>query len=172
LIVKTCSLVFTKEKIIPIDILIRITNGISCTVIEGLLNVKEAVALKDKVLSILSNFGFRKPLKSISISFTSDIEIKLYENAFLDLPIALALLKCSRYKGLEQIDNYAYVGALSRRGELEPLDINLTESVYIESEHNSIIFPYSEKIDKNKDLFLNKDIIFKTNLKDVIDFVM
>ena len=102
-------------------------RGLPAFNIVGMAN-KTVSEAKERVRSAISNSGFRFPDKKVTISLAPADLLK--DGAYLDLPIALAVLVLSGQLIKLDIHNRLFVGELSLNGAIRPIRgiINIVEA--------------------------------------------
>ena len=114
-------------------------RGLPAFNIVGMAN-KTINEAKERVRSAIVNSGFSFPDKKVTINLAPAELLK--DGAYLDLPIALAVLTLSGQLIKNDTKDKAFVGELSLNGEIKPLKgiINIVETAKI-SGYNEIYVP-------------------------------
>jgi len=102
-----------------VDVECGISSGLPSFDTVGLPDtaVKES---KERVTSTIESMGFDFPLGKVTINLAPS-NIKKEGSGF-DLPIALAVLNCAERVKINDISEYIFIGELSLRGELRPVN--------------------------------------------------
>jgi len=125
---------------VHVDVEVDVSNGIPCFDIVGLpdVAVKES---RERVRSAIKNSGRNFPLTRITVNL-APADLKK-EGVYLDLPIAVGIIKIGSMGFPKNIDDYVLLGELSLDGSLRavkgilPLLISASENGY-----TKFIIPY------------------------------
>lgn len=103
---------------VKVDVEVDVQNGLPGFDVVGLPDaaVKEA---RDRVKSAIKNSGKHFPLTHITVNL-APADIKK-EGAYLDLPIAVAIIKISNYEMPNNLTDYVLLGELSLDGSIRPI---------------------------------------------------
>ncbi len=115
---KVCSAALTGIEAYPVEVEVNAGWGDTIIVIVGLPDaaVKES---RDRVLTALSNSGFKFPMGRTTINL-APADVKK-EGPSFDLPIALGMLAASEQIESDQLDNFVIVGELALDGGVRPV---------------------------------------------------
>jgi magnesium chelatase family protein len=113
MLAKVCSAALAGIDAYPIEVEVNAGFGDTMVVIVGLPDaaVKES---RDRVVTALTNSGYRFPMGRITINL-APADVKK-EGPSFDLPIALGLLAASEQVETDQLENFAIVGELALTG--------------------------------------------------------
>lgn len=113
MLAKVCSAALAGIDAYPIEVEVNAGFGDTLVVIVGLPDaaVKES---RDRVITALTNSGFKFPMGRITINL-APADVKK-EGPSFDLPIALGLLAASEQIETDQLENFAIVGELALTG--------------------------------------------------------
>ncbi len=102
----------------PVDVEVDISSGLPQFEIVGLpqATVREA---RERVRAAIRNTGLEFPVKRITVNLSPPDLRK--EGPHLDLPIALGILAASGHVPADRWQGYAFVGALSLDGRIQPV---------------------------------------------------
>ena len=133
-----------------INVQVDVSAGMPSWDIVGLpdTSIKES---KERVRTAIKNSGYELLSRKVVINL-APADIKK-EGSFLDLPIAIGILKSTYYIAENDFENTAFIGELSLDGKLN--SVNGILPICIEA----------------KKIGINKLIIPKDNLEDVIDYL-
>ena len=127
--------------------------------------VKES---KDRVRSAIKNTSGNFPYTSITINL-APADVKK-EGAYLDLPIAVTILRAVDNKLTRDIGGTIFIGELSLEGKLRPVTGVLPITLCAKKEgYKRIVLPYENA--KEASLVSGIEIIPAENLKKVIEFL-
>jgi magnesium chelatase family protein len=115
---KVCSAALAGIEAYPVEVEVNAGWGDTVIVIVGLPDaaVKES---RDRVMTALSNSGFKFPLGRTTINL-APADVKK-EGPSFDLPIALGVLAASEQIESDQLDNFVIVGELALDGGVRPV---------------------------------------------------
>src|SRR3954467_14579739 len=101
----------------PVEVEVNDGFGEIMIVIVGLPDaaVKES---RDRVITAMSNSGFKFPMSRITINL-APADVKK-EGPSFDLPIAVGMLAATEQIETDQLDNFVIVGELALSGEVRP----------------------------------------------------
>ena len=115
---KVCSAAVNGIEAFPVEVEANGGTGDFQILVVGLPDaaVKES---KDRVVTALTNSGFRFPMGRITINLApADVR---KEGPSFDLPIALGILAASEQLETDQLDNFVIVGELALTGAVRPV---------------------------------------------------
>ena len=123
----------------PVDVELDVSNGMPSFDIVGLPDtaVKES---KERVRSAIKNSGSKFPTVKITVNL-APADVKK-QGAYLDLPIAVGIIKASSQEIVNEIESFVFIGELSLDGTLRavqgilPMLISAKENGY-----NKFIIP-------------------------------
>jgi magnesium chelatase family protein len=115
---KVCSAALAGIEAYPVEVEVNAGWGDTVIVIVGLPDaaVKES---RDRVMTALSNSGFKFPLGRTTINL-APADVKK-EGPSFDLPIALGVLAAGEQIESDQLDNFVIVGELALDGGVRPV---------------------------------------------------
>lgn len=117
MLAKVCSAAVNGIDAYPVEVEVNAGWGDTIIVIVGLPDaaVKES---RDRVITALSNSGFKFPLGRMTINL-APADVKK-EGPSFDLPIAVGMLAASEQIETDQLDNFVIVGELALTGAVRP----------------------------------------------------
>ena len=115
---RVCSAAVSGIEAYPVEVEVNSGYGDTLVVIVGLPDtaVKES---KDRVMTALSNSGFKFPMGRTTINL-APADVKK-EGPSFDLPIAIGILAASEQIESDQLDNFVLVGELALTGGVRPV---------------------------------------------------
>lgn len=151
----------------PIDIEIDISKGIPYFNIVGLagMEVKES---KERVRSAINNSGYEFPLKRIIVNL-SPADLKK-DGSYLDLGIAVGLLRNKLNCSNQYLENSIFLGELSLNGSIKPMSGILSIVItMVENGIQNVFIPADNYLECSSLSSVN--IIPVTSLKDCIGLI-
>src|ERR1051325_8517727 len=114
---QVCSAALNGIEAYPVEVEVNAGYGDTVIVIVGLPDaaVKES---RDRVMTALSNSGFKFPMGRMTINL-APADVKK-EGPSFDLPIALGILAATEQMETDQLDNFVVVGELALTGGVRP----------------------------------------------------
>ncbi len=163
--VNSCFLIGLDGELLNVEA--DISNGLPSFTIVGLPDtaVRES---KERIRAAIKNSGYNFPIKRITINLAPANTRK--EGTYLDLPMAIALLKASNQIKNDDISEYGFIGELSLNGKINkvlgalPLVISFREKGI-----KKIILPKANFYEAN--IIEDIEVYPFDNLKDVISFL-
>ena len=118
MLARVCSAAVQGIEAFPVEVEVNVGWGDTLIVIVGLPDaaVKES---RDRVMTALSNSGFKPPMGRTTINL-APADVKK-EGPSFDLPIALGILAASEQIETDQLDNFVSVGELALTGAVRPV---------------------------------------------------
>ena len=118
MLARACSAAVQGIEAFPVEVEVNVGWGDTLIVIVGLPDtaVKES---RDRVMTALSNSGFKPPMGRTTINL-APADVKK-EGPSFDLPIALGILAASEQIETDQLDNFVAVGELALTGGVRPV---------------------------------------------------
>src|SRR5437868_7225886 len=115
---KVCSAAVNGIEAYPVEVEVNAGWGETLIVVVGLPDtaVKES---KDRVITALSNSGFKFPMGRTTINL-APADVKK-EGPSFDLPIAIGMLAASEQIETDQLDNFTILGELALTGAVRPV---------------------------------------------------
>src|ERR1051325_234798 len=113
MLARVCSAAVNGIEAFPVEVEVNVGWGDTLIVIVGLPDtaVKES---RDRVMTALSNSGFKPPMGRTTINL-APADVKK-EGPSFDLPIAVGMLAASGQIETDQLDNFVMVGELALTG--------------------------------------------------------
>ena len=150
-----------------VDIEADVSNGLPSFEIVGLPDtaVKES---KERVRSAIKNSGYHYPTTKITINL-APADVKK-QGAYLDLGIAVGILKASGLQMVKKVEEYAFIGELSLDGSIRGVQGVLPMLISaLKNGQKKFIVPLENK---NEAVYLEGIEVFALDsLKSVIEFL-
>jgi magnesium chelatase family protein len=118
MLARVCSAAVQGIEAFPVEVEVNVGWGDTLIVIVGLPDaaVKES---RDRVMTALSNSGFKPPMGRTTINL-APADVKK-EGPSFDLPIGVGILAASEQIETDQLDNFVMVGELALTGGVRPV---------------------------------------------------
>ncbi len=152
----------------PVDVEVDVSNGLPAFDIVGLPDtaVKES---KERVRSAIKNSGLKFPNHKITINL-APADVKK-QGAYLDLAIAIGILKSSQIGLLDNVSEYVFIGELSLDGSIRSVQGLLPMIISAKNEGvKKFIVPIDNK--KEASYVGGVEIYAMTSLKQAVDFLL
>ena len=152
----------------PVDVEVDVSAGLPAFDIVGLPDaaVKES---KERVRSAIKNSGYKFPNHKITINL-APADIKK-QGAYLDLAIAVGILKSAQIGLTDKVNDYAFLGELSLDGSIRSVQGLLPMIISAKKDGvKKFIIPFDNK---NEASFIDGiEVYALTSLKQTVDFLL
>lgn len=152
----------------PVDVEVDVSNGLPSFEIVGLPDtaVKES---KERVRSAIKNSGLKFPNHKITINL-APADVKK-QGAYLDLAIAIGILKSSQVGLLDNVNEFVFLGELSLDGSIRAVQGLLPMIISAKNEGvKKFIIPIDNK--KEASYIDGIEVYAVSSLKQAVDFLL
>ena len=152
----------------PVDVEVDVSNGLPSFEIVGLPDtaVKES---KERVRSAIKNSGLKFPNHKITINL-APADVKK-QGAYLDLAIAIGILKSNQTGLLDNVSEYVFLGELSLDGSIRAVQGLLPMIISAKNEGvKKFIVPIDNK--KEASYIEGIEVYALSSLKQAVDFLL
>ncbi len=152
----------------PVDVEVDVSAGLPAFDIVGLPDaaVKES---KERVRSAIKNSGYKFPNHKITINL-APADIKK-QGAYLDLAIAVGILKSAQIGLNDKVNDYAFLGELSLDGSIRSVQGLLPMIISAKKDGvKKFIIPFDNK--KEASFIDGIEVYALTSLKQTVDFLL
>ena len=168
MLAKTKSYALYGLKGFAVDIEVDVSSGLPSFDIVGLADtaVKES---KERVRSAIKNSGMKYPTSKITINL-APADMKK-QGAYLDLGVAVGILKTTTPNFTKNIEDYVFIGELSLDGQIRSVSGLLPMIISAKSDGaTKFIIPYDNK---NESSYIEGiEVYALKTLKDVVSFLV